>query len=394
MLFGGNDIVAANGAVDIILSTIAPYIGRKFPGEDKQTLVENINVTATGDVRVNAGRVSQSKFRLERAPYASGENVAVILGRDMVSDVSVETSGFKRGYIYVLSENITDLTAHAEMSNVYTYGSVSGADIHTEANIYHHSLARAKNNRMLWNDQSESLAPADRGHYGVVAGTYRDWLSNSKSNVFVDYTTDPANPVAVQKAADLYDVHDISNGGEVRAVYIRNVRSSSFDALQHVELNGDGTIENTTVSVRSPEETLLDHDRTATLKAAAVRDTTVYTTNLIKVDAGDIDRATQHGDREGRHRPERQRRQHRQRVQREHDVHRQGLRRRQPDAGRRRRHGRRHQGRRRHRLRRTGRRSLHRGRRDVRRPPRPAHGCHQQVPDREGQERPRPPRGV
>ena len=95
-------------------------------------------------------------------------------------------------------------------------------------------------------------------------------------------------------AADLYDVRDVSNGGEVRATHLRNIRSGSFDAYQHVELNAgeDGTIENTTVTVRSANEQPYDHDRIATLKAGRVMDTTVYSTNLVKLDAHDVDRAT------------------------------------------------------------------------------------------------------
>ena len=45
-----------------------------------------------------------------------------------------------------MSDSITDLTAHAQNANVYTYGSISGADIRADWEIYHYSVALVLNN--------------------------------------------------------------------------------------------------------------------------------------------------------------------------------------------------------------------------------------------------------
>ena len=248
--FADSDVIVRNGAVEIGLS------------DASRGVVENVSVNGNGTISVNATRIAQSEFRMDRSSGdfgPEGSTRAIVLAAlKTIDGVSAETSG-EKAYIYVMSDSITDFTAHAENANVYTYGTISGADIRADWEIYHYSVARVRNNPGAMN--------------GIVTASHEAWLKS-----------------AVQNNVDLFDVRDVSNGGEIRAWYVRDIRSSSFDAYQHASISASGMIENTHVVVRATDYKPLDHDREATVTAAAMRDSSVTAVNKITVNVNDIDR--------------------------------------------------------------------------------------------------------
>ena len=218
------DIVAKNGTANkIILKTFADVSDKNAlgPFKNQNSELVNVNVTTSGHLYVNAGRISGGRYVAEgNDPQVSGADAAlVLLGVNSVNDVSIETDDY-RGYIYVIGRNITDLTADALLTNVYTFGNLANTSIFADANVFHYSVARAVNN-----------VNAVRG----ISSNYAAWVRSATANVKLTNVTDTV-------------------GGSVDVDFASSVRDSSFAAGKRVRLNvaNDGTIANTTASTTGP----------------------------------------------------------------------------------------------------------------------------------------------
>ncbi len=141
-----SDIVAKNGTANrIVLKTFVDMGDKNAlgPFKNQNSEVVNVNVTTSGHLYVNAGRISGGRFVAEgNDPQVSGADASVVLlGVNSVNDVSIETDDY-RGFIFVIGRNIVDITADALQTNVYTFGNVANSNIFADANIFHYSVAR------------------------------------------------------------------------------------------------------------------------------------------------------------------------------------------------------------------------------------------------------------
>ena len=120
----------------------------------------------------------------------------------------------------MIGRNITDLTADALLTNVYTFGNLANTSIFADANVFHYSVARAVNN-----------VNAVRG----ISSNYAAWVRSATANVKLTNVTDTV-------------------GGSVDVDFASSVRDSSFAAGKRVRLNvaNDGTIANSTASTTGP----------------------------------------------------------------------------------------------------------------------------------------------
>ena len=212
-------IKAWNGQNNKVRLTQSVDMQDKFaepPFQNQVSAIVNVDITTSGSLYVNAGRVSGANIRIDGSRYPS-DNVTKVLvfGQNEVNDLSVETSDYK-GIVYVVGRNITDLTADSMLTNVYTYGNLFNSTIYADADIVHRNISHAPTTG--------------------IASAYLDWVRNATDNV------------------ELANVSDVSRTGTIDVQFAGSVRNGSFVAQQRVilkvEADGklDGAVADTFVS--------------------------------------------------------------------------------------------------------------------------------------------------